>query len=122
MARPMKCRRICSVPEHVVFSPDNSCEEQVILGMDEYEAIRLLDLEGFTQEQCARQMNVARPTITLIYENARRKIAEALIGCKQLVIEGGNVVVCPNASENCCGRCGKDECGNCKRNCRMRMR
>ena len=60
------------------------------MALDEFETIRLLDREGMTQEQCAERMGVARTTVTAIYESARRKIAEALVDGKQLLIRGGN--------------------------------
>ena len=87
--------------------------------MDEYEALRLIDLEGLTQEQCANQMNVARATVTLIYENARKKIAEALVHRNELHISGGDVAVCEH-SDSCCGNCGKNNCENCQKNCRKK--
>jgi predicted DNA-binding protein (UPF0251 family) len=65
--------------------------ETVVLKFDEYEAIRLLDYDGLMQEQAAIQMNVSRPTLTRIYENARKTIAKALVEGKMIVIEGGNV-------------------------------
>ena len=58
--------------------------------LDEFETIRLLDREGLTQEQCAEKMGIARTTVTAIYESARRKVADALVDGKQLLIRGGN--------------------------------
>ena len=56
MARPSRCRRICTEPAYDSFIPEGiSCGEQVILTVDEYEVIRLIDLEKLTHEQCARQ-------------------------------------------------------------------
>lgn len=89
-------------------------KEAVILNLDELECIRLLDLEGMTQEQCANQMQVARPTVTAIYEEARRKLAEVLVRGKALEIQGGSVRVCEQGS-HCCGRCGLGDCGTCPR-------
>ena len=109
MARPIKSRRVCSFPENRKFGPIGNCNVENILGIDEYETIRLIDYEGLTQEQCAKQMKVARPTITLIYENARKKIADSLVNNKGLIIEGGNVEVCKNTNDNCCGTCGKSQ-------------
>lgn len=57
--------------------------------VDEYEAVRLLDVEGLTQEACADRMNVARTTVTAIYDSARKKIADAIVHGKRLLIAGG---------------------------------
>ena len=85
----------------------------MILSVDEYETIRLMDHEGLNQEQAALQMGVARATVTCIYEAARRKIAQALVGSRRIVIQGGSYKVCENA-ENCCGRCGCGGCADCE--------
>ena len=61
--------------------------------VDEYETIRLIDLEGFTQEECAEQMNVARSTIQSIYVEAR-KTGGGLVNGKVLSIEGGTYLLC----------------------------
>jgi len=64
--------------------------EPVVLLFEEYEAMRLTDYEGLTQEQSAERMNVSRPTFTRIYEKARRSIAKAFVEGKAIFIEGGN--------------------------------
>lgn len=106
MARPQRCRRICSLPKTETFGPvpcsDTTAE--VIMTIDEYEAIRLIDLAGLTQEQCARQMEVSRTTVTGIYDSARRKIAEALVHGKHLLIDGGHIKMCEHAC-TCSGHC-----------------
>jgi predicted DNA-binding protein (UPF0251 family) len=59
MPRRRKCRRICSLPQTTGFEPirgNDTLYEQVILNIDEYEVIRLIDFEKLTQEQCAIQM------------------------------------------------------------------
>ena len=90
MPRPQKCRRICCYPDHWSFSPDFGAPNgTVTLTLDELETIRLIDKEQKTQEQCAAEMDVARTTVTAIYDSARRKIAEALIDGRQIVISGG---------------------------------
>lgn len=77
------------------------------MGLDEYEAIRLIDLEGLQQEQAAVQMGVARTTVQAIYNQARRKMADCLVNGRMLRIEGGDVSVCEKrahcARGGCCG-------------------
>ena len=90
MPRPYRCRRIERLPLYRSFLPDDSdTSETVRMTVDEYEAMRLLDDEGLTQEACAARMNIARTTVTAIYESARRKVARALVHGKRLVISGG---------------------------------
>jgi len=67
--------------------------EQVTLTLDEVESLRLADLEGLYQEDAARKMKVSRATFARIVEQARHKVAEALIHGKALRLEGGTVVV-----------------------------
>ena len=63
MPRPKKCRRVCDIPRTLSFFPeDRESEEAVILTVDEYETIRLIDKEGLSQEQCGDFMQVARTT------------------------------------------------------------
>ena len=80
MPRPPRCRRICGVPQVDTFCP-NGCEntEPILLTLDEFEVIRLVDLEQKTHEQCAVQMDISRSTVQEIYESARRKIAACLV-------------------------------------------
>lgn len=67
--------------------------------MDEFEAVRLIDLEGMTQEQCAVQMDVARTTAQAIYNSARKKLAECLVKGRELRIEGGYYTLCSSAGQ-----------------------
>lgn len=106
MPRPMKWRKVCRLPESNRFGPLNSSADEqnyVNMTVDEYETIRLIDLEGFTQEECASNMNVARTTVQGIYVEARRKLAESLVNGRVLVIEGGEYRLCDNLG-NGCGR------------------
>ena len=94
MSRPKQFRKIVSPPLMTGFKPfgiPRAQLEEVVLHYDEYEAVRLLDYEGLMQEQAAEKMNVSRPTLTRIYESARKKIAKAFVEGKMIVIEGGNV-------------------------------
>ena len=91
MPRPQRCRRIGCYPDHWRFIPeDGEPGEDIVLSLDEYETIRLMDREGLTQEQCARQMGVARTTVTAIYDSARRKLARFLTDGLTLRIGGGS--------------------------------
>ena len=90
MPRPIRCRRIEQLPVYRSFSPDDIvAEESVQMTVDEFETLRLLDDEGLTQEVCATRMNIARTTVTAIYDSARKKIADALVHGKRLLITGG---------------------------------
>ncbi len=73
------------------------------MGYDEYETIRLIDFEGFSQAQCAAKMDVARTTVTRMYANARKKLADALVHGRQLEISGGDVAVCTAFKPECAG-------------------
>lgn len=90
MPRPPRCRRICQAPQYETFSPEECPRESeaVTLTLDEYEVIRLVDLEKKTHEQCAAQMDISRTTVTEIYETAREKIARCIVLGQRLVIAG----------------------------------
>lgn len=91
MPRPCRCREISALPEYYSFAPeDGEISENVTMTLDELETIRLLDCAGLMQEEAAREMNVARTTVTAVYESARRKIADCLLNGKRLVISGGS--------------------------------
>ena len=104
MPRPQKQRCICSLPRAGGFTPQG-CEASgsVNLTYDEYEAIRLLDHVQMTQEQCAERMGISRPTVTRIYDEARRKVADMLVNSRNLTISGGDVYVCPAMRPECAG-------------------
>ena len=109
MARPRKCRRVCGMPRTNSFAPMGSqlCEERIIMAVDEYETIRLIDLAGYTQEECAAQMGIARTTVQGIYNDARRKLADALVNGKMLFIEGGDIDICERENAGCGRKCGQ---------------
>lgn len=94
MARPKKSRLVYSMPACEGFVPigypQSPSQEKVVMTIDEYETIRLIDYSGLTQEECADRMGISRPTVTNIYESARFKLAEALIREKMLLITGGD--------------------------------
>ena len=91
MPRPRKWRHVCCLPKHPLYGPLNQAEPPhfVVLRVDEYEVIRLIDFEQLDQEQSAQRMQVARSTVQHMYQSARQKIAEALINGYALRIEGG---------------------------------
>lgn len=90
MPRPVRCRRIGQLPVYRSFSPDDVPEaDPVVMSVDEFETVRLLDHEGLNQEACAASMKVSRTTVTAIYDSARRKMADALVNGKRLLISGG---------------------------------
>lgn len=102
MARPTKCRRVCRFPETVAFAPmGETDEEPVVLTIDEFEAIRLIDKEGLSQEQCGIQLGVGRTTSQNIYDRARKKLADALVLGLPIKIEGGDYRVCDGNAEIC---------------------
>jgi predicted DNA-binding protein (UPF0251 family) len=78
--------------------------EEVVLWLDELEALRLADFEGMYQEDAAKRMNISRPTFTRIIESARKKVAEVLLKGKALKLEGGNVTLA-NMRHFCCSDC-----------------
>lgn len=102
MPRPFCHRRIAGRPAAPIFKPIGIPMlelEDVVMTLDEFEAIRLADLDGLYQEQAAAQMNVSRATFSRIIEAAHRKLADVLVHGKALRIEGGSVRV---EGQRCC--------------------
>ncbi|MFA5498628.1 MAG: DUF134 domain-containing protein [Candidatus Cloacimonas sp.] len=108
MSRRGVMRTLSELPLIKGFRPlwlRTNYRQAVILRLEEYEAFRLVDYEGMTHEQVAEQMNVSRPTVTRIYDEARKKLARALVEGRTFIIEGGNVEVigehyqCDNCNE-----------------------
>ena len=97
MPRPVIDRRIRTIPSVTLFQPVGSCHQneaaEVVLSLDEFEAIRLADHDGLYQEAAALRMGVSRQTFGRIVENARKKVADALVNGKVLRVEGGNTVM-----------------------------
>jgi len=106
MPKPKKDRFVLQPPSVAYFKPQGIPLfqlEQVVLGVDEYEALRLVDLEGLQQKDAAERMKVSRATCARILEDAHRKVAEALTAGKAIRIEGGNFVLGSNRYR--CRRC-----------------
>lgn len=108
MARPRKCRRVCHFPTSQGFVPTGGelPGPEIHLTVDEYEAIRLIDHEGLSQEECGLRMAVARTTVQQIYAQARKKLADMLVEGRPLRITGGDVLLCDISH-------GPGQCGGC---------
>ena len=91
MPRPFKCRRVCGTPGTDYFKPRGiplSDLQEIGLTLDEFEAIRLADLEGLYQEDAAKKMDISRQTFGNIIASAHKKIADAIVNGKALKIAG----------------------------------
>lgn len=107
MPRPPKWRRVEYEPQVKYFKPAGIPKyllEELILNVEEVEAIRLKDLEGLEQEECAEKMNVSRPTFQRILVAARSKLADAIIKGKAIRVEGGKYLLADNWQN--CKECG----------------
>lgn len=102
MPRPQRWRLVCNKPTVTDFMPDIEKDvKSVVLTLDEFEVIRLVDLEKQTHEQCAMHMEISRSTVTGIYESARTKIAECLVNGYHLTIDGGHYRLCDGNPKWC---------------------
>jgi predicted DNA-binding protein (UPF0251 family) len=93
MGRRQLWRKVSFIPSVTYFKPAGTplAElDEVKLLVEEIEAIRLKDIEGLEQEECAQEMNISRTTFSRILDSARHKIASALLDGKAIRIEGGN--------------------------------
>lgn len=106
MPRPIKWRKVENIPEYRYFIPTNVEDEELeenILKIEELEAVRLRDLEGLEQEECANKMEVSRQTFQRIYNEAKAKIADSLIYGKAIRVSGGNFTqnICTLVCQDC---------------------
>lgn len=132
MPRPPIERAVSGVPRITLFKPAGVPArelEQLQLGIDELEAIRLVDLEGLSHEQAAKVMGVSRQTVGRVLERGRARVAEALVGGKAILIGGGQYRVEPRrlrcfacqarwtdageGREAACPECGAEDIGEC---------
>ncbi|WP_353893497.1 DUF134 domain-containing protein [Proteinivorax hydrogeniformans] len=108
MPRPIKCRKVEFFPKQTLFKPagKKGCTmEQITVKVEELEAMRLKDIEGLNQNECAIKMGVSRQTFQNIIDSARNKVAIALTEGKAINISGGNYI-----SSECkfqCAKCGE---------------
>ena len=127
MSRPKINRVICSLPKHHTFAPTEVDSPLVILlSADEYEMLRLHDLEHLHQANAAKQMRISRATAANLLASAHEKIADALVNGKTIQIELGNCCVCEvgclcplEKGDSCenkhrCGAACKDKFKNCQ--------
>ncbi len=94
MARPQKNRHVKNPPRFRQFKPlgiPSRQLDELILSLDEYEALRLADGERYNQSRAAELMGISRPTFTRLIESARYKMAEFLEKGPLLTIDGGAV-------------------------------
>lgn len=109
MARPRKRRRVCRLPNHLEFGPLNSDFNngpKIVLSIEEFEVIRLIDLEGLEQKEAAERMEVARSTVQRMYSEAKEKLANALVNGKILKIKGGDYTLC-DLDKGKCSPCNR---------------
>lgn len=106
MSRPPKLRCVAHAPGAVYYKPRGIPLvelEEVVLPLDELEALRLVDFEELSQEQAGEKMGVSRGTIGRLLERGRRTIVDALLHGKALRIEGGPVAAAqPKHRGRCC--------------------
>mgnify|MGYP001546486863 CR=1 FL=1 len=90
MPRPKRPRRIASQPLVREFRPKGiQAGEEVLLSLEEYEAVRLIDYDGLDQSQAAKIMDVSRQTVGRILRAGRFKLATALVRALPLKVSGG---------------------------------
>ncbi|NDL68808.1 DUF134 domain-containing protein [Anaerotalea alkaliphila] len=119
MPRPRKWRKVCCLPDSNLYGPLGRTEmekETITMTVEEYETIRLIDLEGLMQEECAQRMDVARTTVQRIYNDARKKLADSLVNGHILKIEGGDYKLYEEQEREAgCGGCHRRRCREMRR-------
>ncbi|OFI07018.1 hypothetical protein CLOACE_06040 [Clostridium acetireducens DSM 10703] len=135
MSRPIKWRKVEFLPKNTYFFPlgKRKCElEEIVLKIEELEAMRLKDIEGLTQEECAKRMEISRQTFQNVIDKARKKVAIALTKGMAISINGGNYTrnICSFKCTNCgsfyeinfegdkdvCPKCGSEKVMCIKKN------
>jgi uncharacterized protein len=106
MTRPKLCRRVCCEPGVSFFKPAGvrlvDLEESV-LPLDEFEALRLKDLEGLDQDAAAGRMGISQPTFHRLVSAARKRLADAIVNGKAIRIEGGVYQMAATRTFRCAG-------------------
>jgi predicted DNA-binding protein (UPF0251 family) len=109
MARPKIDRRVHAEPNVTYFKPAGvrlTDLEESVLTVDEFEAVRLNDLEGLGQEKAAKKMHISQPTFHRLLSSARKKLADAIVNGKAIKIEGGNYKLVRRMGDCVCQSCG----------------
>lgn len=102
MPRPSKMKKVCQMPRYRNFySEEENEERKMILQVEEYETLRLIDYLGMTQEECAASMEVGRATVQSLYTSAREKVARYLVEGGSLEIGGGNYELSEGTLPSC---------------------
>jgi len=94
MPRPQYNRIVHEPPIYSHFKPSGVKGQdipQIVLTLDEFEAFRLADQQGYTHAQAAEEMEISRSTFSRLIEKARKKVADFLIQGGVLTIGGGSV-------------------------------
>ena len=105
--RPIRCRKVGREPIFTFFKPagvPGNALAEIVLSIDEMEAIRLKDYEELDQIKSAEKMGISQPTFQRIYNSARKKIADAMINGKAMRIEGGNYRIVGRRFGRGCGK------------------
>jgi len=111
MPRPFKPRRVSAMPRYTYFKPTGvpiSLLDEIVLTVDELEALRLKDIEKLEQNECAARMDIAQSTLQRILVSAHEKVARAIVNGKVLRIHGGPYAL---EGERICGRCRRRRLG-----------
>ncbi len=122
MARPSKCRKVCVLPKIISMEPvrrhplysEEVADSPIVITVDEYETIRLIDHVGLTQAECSSYMDMARTSVQAMYQKARKKIAQALVEGRALHIDGGNYKLYEDLEKSSCHTCEKKKKNHCK--------
>jgi uncharacterized protein len=107
MPRPKNSRTVHEPPLFTEFKPagvPGSSLQEVLLSLDEFEAVRLADYIGMSHEEAADEMGISRSTFSRLIEKARQKLAEFIFKGKMLTIDGGNIHFRRNIIQ--CSECG----------------
>lgn len=127
MPRSGKKKRVQKIPHNCCFiSRGVDKEYGIVMKVEEYECIRLIDYMSYTQEACARQMEVSRATVQMLYAEARKKVARFLVEGIRLQIEGGDYVVVegdnmPEGRDEEDAECQQEKQGMAKERTNMRI-